>query len=597
MRQLAYLNKYFLKYKLHFFGGILFVVISNLFGVLYPKIFRLAIDMIKESVEVFRLFSSFSLMERAEALLGNFLLLFGGLILALAVLKGLFMFFMRQTIIVMSRRIEYDLKNSLFDKYQSLSMSFFKRKNTGDLMARISEDVGKVRMYVGPGLMYGINLITLFIFVIYSMLSVNTELTLWVITPLPLLSILIYYINSLILKRSKQIQDKLSDLTTFAQETFSGIRIIKSFAREEAFENEFAENLDDFRAKSMSLVKINSLFFPLMMALIGISTILTIYVGGMLLQEGKVSAGNIAEFIIYVNMLTWPVAALGWVASMIQQAAASQARINEYLKEEPEIDKTAGEEIQLKGHIEFKEVDFIYPDSGIKALDKVAFSVTAGQTLGIVGPTGSGKSTIAYLISRLYETTSGKVLVDGNEIESMNPMNLRSQMGYVPQEVFLFSDTIAENIRFGKMEASNDEVAKAAKMASVYNSIIGFKEGFETVLGERGINMSGGQKQRVAIARAIIREPALYIFDDCLSALDTRTENEILNNLKSITGKSTTLIISHRISSVRNADHIIVLDGGQIVDQGKHKDLIGREGYYQRINQKQQIEEENAVEN
>ena len=595
MKELAVLNKYFLKYKYHFFGGILFVVVSNIFGVLYPRIFRFAIDMIKQSVQVFQLYEHLPLMERAKPLLSSFLLTFGLLILLMAVLKGVFMFFMRQTIIVMSRRIEFDLKNLLFDKYQQLSLSFFKRHNTGDLMARVSEDVGKVRMYLGPGVMYGINLLSLFALVIYSMLEVSPVLTLWVCAPLPFLSIAIYFVNKIILQRSTLIQNKLSDLTTYAQEAFSGIRVIKSFAREKAFEQEFEKELDDFQAKSLSLVRVNALFFPLMMALIGLSTILTIYVGGLLLERGLISAGNIAEFVIYINMLTWPVAALGWVASMIQQAVASQKRINEYLQVEPEIDKTAGEDVSLEGGIEFSNVSFDYPDSGIRALEDISFRIKPGQTLGIVGPTGSGKSTVAALLSRLYDVSEGNILLDGHPIQSLNPGKLRSQLGYVPQEVFLFSDTIANNIRFGKSGSANEEVVTAAKVASIYNGIMSFPNHFETSLGERGITLSGGQKQRVAIARAVIRKPKIYVFDDCLSALDTNTESRILANLKKLTSDTTTVIISHRISSVMNADLILVLENGQIVERGKHLDLLKNDGYYSRVNQKQQMEAQHQV--
>lgn len=589
MNQLKALNHYFLKYKFHFFSGIAFVIISNVFGVLYPQVFRHAVDLIKESVGIFKLFNHLSIQDRVNELFTSYLVLFGALVLALALLKGVFMFFMRQTIIVMSRRIEFDMKNVLYEKYQALSMAFFKRNNTGDLMARISEDVGKVRMYLGPGIMYAINLATLFTFVIYAMIQVNAELTFYVLLPLPILSFAIYYVNSLILKRSKAIQEQLAQLTTFSQEAFSGIRVIKSYARENSFKKYFSKELDDFKAKNMHRVKVDALFFPLMMALIGISTILTIYVGGIKLAEGTISAGNIAEFVIYINMLTWPVAALGWVASMVQQAAASQARINEFMAETPDIDKTQGLKLAISGAIEFNKVSFTYPDSGILALDEINLKINPGETLGIVGKTGSGKSTFANLLTRLYDVSNGTIKIDNKDLRALEPSYLRSQIGYVPQEVFLFSDSILNNIKFGGNNFSETQAKEAAKNAAIYDNIMEFPEAFETQLGERGITLSGGQKQRLAIARAIIRKPKIFIFDDCLSAMDTNTEKTILENLQKLTNQTTSIIISHRISSVMNADQIIVLDEGKIVEQGKHFELLEQNGYYANINEKQQI--------
>ncbi len=589
MRALASLNRFFFKYRVRLGLGILFVLISNWFGVLPPQIIRHAIDLISASIDIFRLFNGSSLQQGFYQVFTAFLLMFAVLVLLLSVLKGLFMYFMRQTIIVMSRWIEFDLKNELYDKYQSLSLSFYRRNNTGDLMSRISEDVGKVRMYIGPAVMYGINLIALFVFVITVMLRVNPVLTFYVLLPLPVLAWGIYYVNNLILTRSTAIQQQLGKLTSFSQEAYSGIRVIKSYGREKAFAGLFQKELSEFKDKALELVKVDALYFPLTMLLIGLSTILTIYIGGIQVSEGAISAGNIAEFVIYVNMLTWPVTSVGWVASIMQQAAASQVRINAILHETPDIEPEEGEKISLSGDIRWQHVSFTYPQSGITALSDISFHLKPGQTLGIVGRTGSGKSTVASLLNRLYDPTEGKIWIDGYDITSLHPGQLRSQLGYVPQEVFLFSDSITNNIRFGVDEADETAIQQAAAAASLAETIADFPEAYGTMLGERGVTLSGGQKQRLAIARALIRKPRVYVMDDCLSALDTHTERSILENIRSITRDTTTIIISHRISSVMAADQILVLDHGKLVASGTHESLLAAGGYYADIFHKQQI--------
>jgi ATP-binding cassette subfamily B protein len=590
MQHLKYLNKFFIKYKFLFFSGLIAVVISNIFGVMYPPVFRYSIDLITESIYIFNIFHNTDLQNKVYGLFTHYLLIFGLVVLLLNILKGFFLYLMRQTLIVMSREVEYDLKNELYNKYQELSMGFFRRNKTGDLMARISEDVGKVRMYVGPGVMYASNMVVMLVFTIYTMLRVNAELTLYVLAPLPLLSVAVFYVNNIILRRSKKIQEQLATLTSFSQEAYSGIRVIKTYGRESAFNQLFADEVATFKQKTLRMVKVDAVFFPLIMGLMGLSTILTVYVGGIKLSEGTVSAGNIAEFVIYVNLLAWPVTSVGWVASMIQQAAASQVRINEFLNTKPEIDKNIGEIIDLQGNVCFKNVSFTYPDSGIEALKNIDFTLTKGKTIGIVGKTGSGKSTIAALLTRLYDVTNGEISLDNHNINTLNPANLRAQMGYVPQDVFLFSDTIAHNIAFGTSDFDINKIHTAAQQAAVYDNIMGFNDKFDTLLGERGVTLSGGQKQRVAIARAIIRRPKIFIFDDCLGALDTNTENEVLTNLQKISADVSTVIISHRISSVMHADHIIVLNDGKIAEQGTHAQLIGTAGYYQSVFEKQQVE-------
>jgi len=592
MKELAYLNKHFSNYKTHLFGGIVFVAISNLFAIFPAQVIRYAIDFVQDTLSVYPAFNTPEFADAYKNILTQAILLFSVLVISLSVLKGFFMYLMRQTIIVMSRHIEFDMKNEIFDKYQRLHMAFYKSNNTGDLMNRISEDVSRVRMYVGPAIMYTINLIVLFVMVIFTMWKVNPTLTAYVLTPLPVLSILIYWVSREINKRSEAVQAKLSDLSTFVQEAFSGIRVMKAYNRLDEKEHEFSEHCNDYKATNLGLVKVNALFMPAMILLIGLSTILTIYIGGQLTMQGKISPGNIAEFVIYVNMLTWPVASVGWVTSLVQRAAASQKRINEFLQAEIDIVNTSHESYEPKGQLQFINVSFRYPESGVQALNDVSFTVNPGESLAIVGHTGSGKSTLANLICRLYDADSGQVLVDGENIQQINLNAYRSAIGYVPQEVFLFSDTISNNISFSTSISDDnvEAVSRAASNAQVAKNIEGFPKGYDTRVGERGITLSGGQKQRISIARAIIKEPKILIFDDCLSAVDTETEEKILSNLKPIMKGKTTVIISHRVSSVKHCDNIIVLEDGVILEQGKHDELIAKKGVYFEINEQQQLE-------
>lgn len=575
-------------------SGILFIAISNAFSILPAQIIRFAFDLVKETIIQYRVLDGFSIQDDFYKVLSRILLLFGGLVLGLSLLKGLFLFFTRQTIIIMSRRIEFDLKNEIFEHYQKLSLAFYKRNNTGDLMNRISEDVSRVRMYLGPAVMYSINLLVLFVMVIITMLSVNVKLTLYVLSPLPLLSISIYYVSNIINSKSERVQRQLSNLSTFVQEAFSGIRVLKAYNRDQQRLEYFQKETTQYKDLNLDLVQVNALFQPLMILLIGLSTIITIYVGGKLAAAGEVTTGNIAEFVIYVNMLTWPVAAVGWVTSLTQRAAASQERINEFLKSEPEIVNHQPERSNINGSIQFKDVSFTYPDSGIQALKQISFDIESGKSLAIIGKTGSGKSTIANLIGRLFEANSGEISIDNTPLNQLNLGDLRSSIGYVPQEVFLFSDSIKNNIAFGlnETEATDEVVIGAAKAAEVWKNIQGFPKGMETRVGERGITLSGGQKQRISIARAIIKNPQILIFDDCLSAVDTQTEERILQNLKVLSENRTTVIISHRVSSVKHCDKIILLDEGQIVEDGNHDFLIQKQGIYFELYQQQLLEEE-----
>jgi ATP-binding cassette subfamily B multidrug efflux pump len=597
MKELAYINRYFKRYKWHLIGGIVFVAISNMFAIFPAQVIRYAIDFVQDTISVYAIFDAEGIASTYQVKLRNAVLLFAVLVIALSILKGYFMYLMRQTIIVMSRLIEYDLKNEVFDKYQRLHLAFYKRNNTGDLMNRISEDVSRVRMYIGPAIMYTINLIVLFVMVIFTMWSVNPTLTAYVLTPLPILSVLIYWVSREINLRSEVVQAKLSDLSSFVQEAFSGIRVIKAYNRLNERELEFTTHCNAYKETNLDLVRINALFMPAMILLIGVSTILTIYIGGLLTLEGKVSPGNIAEFVIYVNMLTWPVASVGWVTSLVQRAAASQKRINEFLLAEEEITNPSQEMSEISGHLQFKDVSFVYPDSGVQALNHVSFEVKPGESLAIVGHTGSGKSTIANLICRLYDASDGTVLVDGRDIRSVNLNHFRSNIGYVPQEVFLFSDTINNNIAFSTHIDNEDggAVQQAARDAQVYGNIESFPQQFETRVGERGITLSGGQKQRISIARAIIKAPKILIFDDCLSAVDTETEEKILARLRDLMEGKTTVVISHRVSSVKQCDNIIVLEDGAIIEQGKHEELLAKKGVYFEIHEQQQLESMRAA--
>jgi len=584
MKELSYLNKFFLKYKWHLILGFLFVTASNYFRVLMPQMIREAMDMVVENISIYEVFEGSILQNDLFGLIGNSLLFFGIIVLILALLMGVFMYFMRQTIIVMSRLIEYDMRKEIFGHYQVLDLAFFKKNKTGDLMARITEDVSKVRMYLGPAVLYGINLFSLFVLVISSMLAVSPELTLYSLAPLPFLSISIYYVSNIINKKSEVIQTKLAGLTSIAQEVYSGIRVVKSYVRERPMARYFDDRSQDFREEAMGLAKVNAFFYPLMLLLIGTSTILTVYMGGLQVIRGTLSPGNIAEFVIYVNMLTWPVTAIGWIASIIQQAAASQKRINEFLDIKPEIQNPGGQLDRIQGKIEFQNVSFTYPDSGITALRGVTFSVNPGEKLLILGRTGSGKSTVADLLVRMYDISEGKILVDGQDIKTINLSELRRKTGYVPQDMFLFSDTIEQNVSFGeKKEVSKDRVVEAVKQAAVYEDVMEFREGLDTMVGERGVTLSGGQKQRISIARALIKNPDLLILDDCLSAVDTNTEKVILNYLGESMADKTAIIITHRLYSLIEFDRIIVLDQGEIIEQGTHDELMERGGYYQEL--------------
>lgn len=596
MKALYSLNKYFWKYRWRLFLGILFVSISNLFAILPAQIIQEAFDTVLEATKQYKLAAGGTESSLIYNALTDQLLMFAGLVLGFALLKGFFLFTTRMTIIVMSRLIEYDMKNAIFEQYQNLELAFYRKNNTGDLMNRISDDVSKVRMYFGPAIMYTINLVVLFTFVITAMLNVNVELTIYVLTPLPLLSVGIYYVSNIINRKSEIIQRQLSALSTFVQEAFSGIRVIKAYNQQLDKEAFFKDELENYKDKNLDLVRVNAIFMPLMTLLIGVSTIMTIFIGGRLAMEGKISMGNIAEFVIYVNMLTWPVASLGWVTSLVQRAAASQERINEFMDTKASIVNPTNEKMEIHGNIEFKNVSFTYPDSGIKALQNINLKIKAGESVAILGRTGAGKSSLAGLVSRLYDTDSGSILIDGRDIKTVNLDVLRKSVGYVPQDVFLFSETIAENIAFGtQLDISREEIEQAAKNAEIYKNIQHFPKGFETKLGERGITISGGQKQRISIARAIVGKPKILIFDDCLSAVDTETEKGIINNLTSVMKDKTTLIISHRVSSVAHCDQIFVLDEGTVLEQGTHESLMKDENSSYAVLYRKQLTEEDEV--
>jgi ATP-binding cassette subfamily B multidrug efflux pump len=585
MKALRHLNKYFWKYRFRFVLGLIFIFTSNIFG-LYPPIYI---------GEVFNIISDAfgnknSLDETNYALIKNQLASYAVLVLAFAVCKGLFMFFMRQTIIVMSRMIEYDLKNEIYNHYQKLSISFYKRNKTGDLMNRISEDVSRVRMFLGPAILYTSNLIISISLVIPKMISISPKLTLYVLSPLPLLVIAIYKVSSVMNKKSEIVQRQLSKLSSISQETFSGIRVIKSYTQEAFAQNQFMNAAEDYKTKNLSLVKVNALFFPLMILLIGLSTLFTIYIGGLEAIAGNIQVGHIATFVIYVNMLTWPVASLGWVTSIVQRAAASQERINEFLREDPEIKNNTTESTKIEGDIEFNQVSFTYSDTGIQALKNVSFSIKQGETLGIIGKIGSGKSTLAELLCRINDPNSGTISIGNKNIKELNLFDLRNALGYVPQEAFLFSDTIYNNIAFGSHNSDDNTVYRAAKQAGIFENIMGFKRKFDTLIGERGITLSGGQKQRLSIARALIREPEFMLFDDCLSAVDVETEERILQNIKTESKNKSCIIISHRASSIKHADQIIVLKDGEIIEHGLHKTLMDLNGEYAQIFKKQLVE-------
>ena len=578
MKELQHINKYFFKYRYKVILGVFIVACAKIFSLFTPRLIGDIITLIANQVE-----NPIQNDEFRRAILLKILMILGA-----AIATGTFTFLMRQTLINVSRYIECDLKNEIFDHYQRLCLSFYKQNRTGDLINRITEDVGKVRMYVGPALMYTINTASLFIVALIYMYSKAPTLTLYTILPLPVLSISIYFLSQFIHKRSTIVQAQLSTLSSTTQEVFSGIAVTKAYALEEQTKKDFIALSNTQRQKRLDLTKIQAFFFPLMLLLIGTSNLIVIYVGGQQYINGEITElGTIAEFIIYVNMLTWPVASVGWVTALVQEAEASQKRINAFLKQKPTIENYQTNPSLIKGKIEFKDVYFTYKDTGIEALKGINFNLEEGETLGIIGNTGSGKTTILELVSRLYNTTQGEIKIDQNNVKSLNLNDLRSSIGYVPQDPFLFSESIKDNIRFGKLNATQEEIIEAAKKAVVHNNIIKFDQGYETVLGERGITLSGGQKQRISIARAFIKSPTILLLDDCLSAVDTQTEEEILSNLEDISKNKTTIIVSHRISSIKNADQIIVLDQGEIIQQGTHNELVAKSGYYSELYKKQ----------
>jgi ATP-binding cassette, subfamily B, multidrug efflux pump len=594
MKELGAINKYFWRYKWHLIGGVFFVLISNYFRVLQPQLLRRALDLVVDNIGLYKMTEGMNSQADLYSILGKSLMFFGGLMLIFAVLMGVFMYFMRQTIVVMSRLIEYDLRKEVYDHYQSLDLAFYKRNNTGDLMSRITEDVNKVRNYLGPTILYGVNLVTLFTLTIYSMVQVSPTLTFYSLAPLPFLALSIFYVSTQIHKRSEKIQQQLSTITSAAQEAYSGIRVVKSYVREKPIVQHFADQSELYKGKALHLAKIDNAFFPLMLLMIGASVIITVYVGGLQVIAGNITPGNIAEFVIYVNMLTWPVTSIGWIASLTQQAAASMKRINEFKQTKPTIQNEANAIVlpKLNGDIVFNHVGFTYPDTGIKALRNVHFTVKKGERLGIIGRTGSGKTTIADLLLRMYDTTEGGITIDGKDIKTLDLSSLRQRIGYVPQDIFLFSDNVSGNIAFGKKGAEQDMIEDFARHAAVYDDIAGLPEGFNTIVGERGVTLSGGQKQRVSIARALIKQPDIVILDDCLSAVDTTTEQTILGYFNTALKEKTAIIITHRIYGLLQFDKIIVLDNGEIAEQGTHEQLLANKGYYYEIFEQQRLQEE-----
>ncbi len=593
MKHLAYLNKYFLKYKWRILGGILFVICSNALSVYNPVITKQAVDLISNNLSKIR--SSDQLIEDIQSEIGLQVLFLFLKYLGVALLAGAFTFFMRQSIIVVSRMIEFDMKNEIYDHYQKLDLAFYRRNNTGDMMNRITEDVSRVRMYVGPAIMYSVNLFFTITFAVISMFLINPTLTWWVLIPLPILSLIIYYVNELVEKSSTQIQGKLSDLTTNAQETYSGIRVVQAYVREKDMLKHFVHESEEYKQKQLHLAKIDSIYFPSMTFLVGCSIIIVIFVGGMQIGAKKLSAGEIAAFIMYTNMLMWPVSSLGWVASMIQRAVASQKRINEFLQYQPAIAEKGGVEKQIKGEIVFDHVSFTYPDTGIKALKDVSFKLKPGERIAIIGRTGSGKTTIADLIMRMYDVSTGKISIDGTNISDFKLSSLRKQIGFVPQDVFLFSESITQNISFGLETSDKDTAKRFAHYASIGKEIETFPEGYETIVGERGVTLSGGQKQRISIARSLIKQPNVLVLDDCLSAVDTATEKEIQKNLDEVLANKTAIIITHRIFSLIQFDNILVLDEGKIVEQGTHDELLKKMGIYSEIYERQLSEQKEEV--
>ena len=593
MKELAYLNKYLLKYKYHLLSGIVLVFLNNIFATLVAPLTRASFNLIGNFLRSYKNAVDPIQKELIFVQFRNELLIYVLEIIGTSIIAGLFLYYQRKTIIGISRKIEYDLKNEIYDHYQKLPLSFYKKNNTGDLMNRISEDVSQVRNYLGPCIMYGLNLIAIFAVTIPFMVSVNLKLTLFTLLPLPLLALSIYLVNNKISKQSEAIQKSQSDLSTQVQEAFSGIRVLKSFVREKDSIEKFEIKSNEYKDSSIKLSRIQALFFPMILTLIGASNILVVYIGGIEVIQGKIEYGNIAEFFIYLNRMSWPVASLGWISSLIQRAEVSQGRINEFLEIKSEVVSGTDELPLLNGKIEFKNVSFTYPDTGIEALKNISFTIHPGETIAVVGNTGSGKSTIANLLCRMYDPITGEILIDGINLKNINVQQYRSNLGFVPQDVFLFSDTIRNNIAFGADDLNEQAIVQAALDADLYNNIKNFPNKFDTIIGERGITLSGGQKQRLSIARAIVRNPKILVLDDCLSAVDTSTENIILSNLNRIMDKKTSVVISHRVSSVKLAHKILVLNEGMMVEQGSHEELLALNGVYKDIYQKQLQEENN----
>jgi ATP-binding cassette subfamily B protein len=596
MKSLKHLNKYFYKYRYRLVVGMLFVIISNLFSAIPAKAVGLAIDLLIDNLSTYKFFKFTSLNVDVVANIAQVVLIFSALVILFALIRGFFMFLMRQSIIVMSRLIEYDLKNEVFTHYLQLSPAFYRKNNTGDLMARISEDVSRVRMYIGPAVMYFTNLTATFLVVIPIMFAVHAKLALVVLLPLPILSYAIFKINNTINKRSDAIQSQLSEITSFAQETYSGIRVIKAFGAEANFRADFERESNEYKKRSMDLAKVDATFFPLMLFLTGLSSLITVFLGGIFVLRGEITLGNITEFVIYVNLLTWPVASLGWTSSLVQRAAASQERLNEFLHTKPEITNPSPQPFTFNDTIEFKQVNFKYEGKTEYALKNINIKLQKGRTLAVLGTTGSGKTTLVQLLLRVMDVTEGQILIDGKNLTEINLHDYKKHIGYAPQDVFLFSDTIANNISFGVELVDADlteKVNTAAQQAALLSSIKEFPDGIKTMIGERGVTLSGGQKQRVSIARALIKNPDILLFDDCLSAVDTKTEAEILSNLKQIMKGKTAIIISHRVSTVKDADHILVLDNGVIEEEGTHQQLMALNKRYHELYTSQMLEDLN----